>query len=339
VIRKFAAYIFAVVCLYSIFLPDALAQQFKGKTISIYIGPGAPGGGYDLYGRMFGRYFGNHIPGRPVVIVRNMEGGSGIRLANYLAAAAPSDGTTVGMIADIAALSEALGTDGVRYRSAEFNWIGRMATSVNLTIVWHTSKVQSILDAKATPVLIGTGTPGGLAYQLPSALNAVIGTKFKLIPGYPSTVAMQLAMERGETEGTLAEWASLKAGHADWLHEKKVRPLVQYTMEREPDLPDVPAAYELGRTEEERRLLAFVLSEATIGRNLVAPPSVSPDIVKILRTAFDDTIRDTDFIAEANRANMPISFLSGEKLQAVVVGLTKTPAETIEQARRALNSR
>ena len=316
--------------------PPALAQSFKGKTIAILIGPGTAGSGYDLYGRLVARHLSRHVPGEPNVVAQNMNGGAGLLLANHLYTAAPHDGTELGLIADIAPLSEVIGASGVRYKSGEFNWIGRIASSTNVTMTWRTSRVRTLQDALATPALIAAGPVGGLAYQMPAILNAAFQTKFKLIQGYNSTTAMQLAMERGETDGAFGDYGALQTTHPDWLAKGLVNLVVQYNVARAPELPDVAAAGELARNADDRAFVELAVSAGAIGRPLVAPPGVPADIVATLRSGFEAAMADPALIADAAAANLPLAPMSGAELQTLVSAIASAPENVIARARETM---
>ena len=316
------------------------APYFKGKTVYLDIGPGTPGGGYDIAGRFVARHLGKHLPGNPTIVPQNVEGGSGLVLANQLSAPnAPHDGTVLGMIADNSTFLELIGAQGVRYHVADFSWVGRITTAVDLTITWHTSKVRTIEDAKAIAVPIAAGPAGGIAYQLPVLLNGVVGTKFKVVPGYNGVVPMQLAMERGETDGAFAEWSALQTVHPDWLRDKQVNLLVQYALQREPDMADVPTAVELGATEADRQLLTVATAGASIGRTLMAPPHVPPDVLKMLRDGFFEAMQDPDLMAEAKTLKLDLAPLRGEALQALIGKLVATPPAVLTRAKTILSTK
>jgi tripartite-type tricarboxylate transporter receptor subunit TctC len=312
------------------------APSFKGKTVYLDIGPGTAGGGYDIAGRFMARHLGKHLPGNPTIVPQNVEGGSGLVLANQLySAVAPRDGTVIGMIADNATFSELLGQQGVRYHAAEFGWIGRMTTAVDLTVTWH-DKAKTIEEAKRNPVLIAAGPASGIAYQLPILLNGVLGTKFKVITGYNGVIPMQLAMEKGETDGAFAEWSAFELVHADWIRDKKINYLVQYALERDPDLPDVPTAVELGSTEADKQLLTAATAGAFLGRTLLAPPGAPKDVLQALRDGFDEAMHDPDLLAEAKQLKLFLAPLRGEALQEMVEKLVKTPPQVMERAKEIL---
>jgi tripartite-type tricarboxylate transporter receptor subunit TctC len=312
---------------------QSMEQAFRGKTISLYIGF-APGGGYDYYGRQVARFFGKHVPGNPNVVPQNMPGAGSFKAANFIYSVAPKDGTAMGIVTQTVALEEVLGTPGVMYKSAEFNWIGRATAIVEATLVWHTSKAKTIEDAKTNVIPVaGTGS-GSPSEGYPKLLNGVIGTKFKVITGYPGSTDGMLAMERGEVDGALTSWNTLRLTKQDWLQNNKVNLLVQYTLEREPDLQNVPTIVELGKTPLDKQVLAFYASGAAVGRSFAAPPGVPADRVKALRAAFDDMLKDSDFLAEIEKAKAEFRPLSGEKLQQLIVESASVPKEVLDLTKK-----
>ena len=264
-----------------VLLAPAAAQDgdFSGKTVTIHIGNTA-GGTYDLMGRLVARHLGRHLPGHPTVIADNMPGAGTLRAANYIANVAPKNGTAIGIVSETLAVEQALKNAAVQYDAAKLTWIGRVAASNAVHIQWHTSKVQSIEDArKFEGTIAGTG-PGNVAEIVPNLLNAVIGTKFKIVRGYPAANESMLAMERGEVEGAAVNWATVKTAKAQWLREKKVKVILQDLTERGPELQDVPALGELGETPEARQLIGLYANTGPIGRAFFAPPAVPDAIAK-----------------------------------------------------------
>ena len=307
-------------------------QFFRGKTITVYIGF-APGGSYDYFGRLLARHFGTHVPGHPNVIATSMPGAGSFKAANYIYSVAPKDGTAMGIATQTIALEEALGTPGVMYKSAEFNWIGRATAIVEVTLTWQTSKAKTIEDAKLyeTPVA-GTGS-GSPSEGYPKLLNGVAGTKFKVITGYPGSTDGMLAAERGEVDGALTSWNTLRISKQDWLRDKKINLLVQYTLERESDLASIPTIVELGKTDLDKKVLAFYASGAAVGRSFMAPPGMSPVRVKTLRTAFDDMLKDREFLDEIEKSKAEFKPMSGEKLQELIASAANAPKEVIDKTR------
>jgi tripartite-type tricarboxylate transporter receptor subunit TctC len=309
------------------------AEQFyRGKTVNVYIGF-APGGSYDYFGRLLARHYGQHLPGHPNVVAQSMPGAGSFKAANYIYAVAPKDGTAMGIATQTIALEEALGTPGVMYKSAEFNWIGRGTAIVEVTLTWHTSKAKTIEDAKMyeTPVA-GTGS-GSPSEGYPKLINAIAGTKFKVITGYPGSTDGMLAAEKGEVDGALTSWNTLRISKQDWLRDKKINLLVQYTLERESDLADVPTIVELGKTPVDKQVLAFYASGAAVGRSFMAPPGMTADRVKMMRTAFDDMLKDPEFLAEIDKSKAEFKPLSGDKLQELIASSANAPKEVIDKTR------
>jgi tripartite-type tricarboxylate transporter receptor subunit TctC len=304
---------------------------YKGKTVIISIGF-APGGSYDYFGRLVARHLGKHLPGNPTVIAETMPGAGSLTAANYLYARAPRDGTALGIVSQTVAIEEALGTSGVQYKAAQFNWIGR-ATSVNeVSLTFHSSSTKTIRDAIAhetTMASTGAGSPSETYLKL---LNAVAATKFKLVGPYPASNDAMLAMERGEVDGAFTSYNTLKVFRQDWLREKKINILVQYG-ERSADLPDVPVAVDLAKTEEDKRLMAFYVSSEQIGRAFLAPPETPAGRVAVLRQAYDETMQDPQLLAEIDQSHSEFNPLSGAKLQRLVAATADVPPTLIARIR------
>ena len=309
----------------------AQSDTFAGKTITIYVGYTA-GGSYDLYGRLISRHLSAHLPGRPSVVVQNMPGAGSLKAGNYLYEVAPRDGTALGVIVESAALEQALSNPAAQYDAAKFTYVGRVATSNNIFMMWHTAKVQSLDDAMRMPSLqAGTG-PGSIAETIPKLTNALIGTKFKLISGYPASTEAMLAMERGEVDGSSSSWAAVKVGKADWLRDKKIKVILQTTPERIPELPDAPSLGEIGNTPVDKQVFALYASGSAIGRSLIGPPGIAPERVKALREGFDAMVKDPDFVADIQKINVELDPLPGAALAQLVEKALSVPASVRQRA-------
>jgi tripartite-type tricarboxylate transporter receptor subunit TctC len=312
----------------------ALAQQsvedfYKGKTISMVIGY-SPGGGYDTYARLVARYMGEHIPGKPQIVPRNMPGGSSRTAAAYIYNVAPKDGTVLGTADQSLALAQALG-EKLQFDVTKFIFIGNPSAENNTTVTWHTSGVATIDDARRTEVPVGA-TGGSTSSQYPKAMNAILGTKFKIITGYPGGNDINLAMERGEVSGRGSNsWASWKGTRPDWLRDKKINILVQIGLTKAPDLQDVPLLADLAEKPEDKAVLRLLSAPSAIGRPIFTTPGVPEDRVKALRAAFDQTIRDPGFLAEAQKAGLELDPVSGSELQKIVEEIAATPKEVSER--------
>ena len=299
------------------------AALFENKSIELVIGY-ASGGGYDVYGRLVARHLGRHLPGSPVIVPRNMPGAGSITAANYIYNNAPKDGTTIGIVTQTLKEEELLETPGVRYETGKFGWIGRVTSNVNLSVTWQTSKVKTIDDAVKYEFPVASNLIAGVG---PTVLNNVVGTKFKLINGYAGSNEGMLAMERGETEGAMTTWDTLKVSRKEWLKEKKVNILVQYAPERHRELPTVPAMVELAKTTEDKQILELFSAAASIGRSFVAPPGLSSEQTQALRAGFQGMLKDPQFLAEVEKLNLDFDPLSGEQLEKLVEGIDiKSPA-------------
>ena len=300
---------------------DAL---FAGKTITINIG-NTPGGSYDLYGRMVARFLGKHLPGNPTVVASNMPGAGTIKAANYIYSVAPKDGTALGIVTETLALEQAVANPAVQYDAAKYQWVGRVASSNNIHFQWHTARVQSIEDAKKLESPVAAAGAGNLSEVIPNLLNKVIGTKFKVISGYPASAEGMLAMERGEVEGAASSWAAVKTGKKDWLEQKKIRIILQDVPVRSPELPDTPALGELGDNPADKALLGLYASGGAIGRAFIAPPGTQPAALKALQDGFMAMVQDPEFLGEMQKASLDVEPLPGDTLAAETRKTLATP--------------
>lgn len=312
----------------------ASAQQplFAKKTITVYIGFTA-GGSYDLYGRLVARHLGEHLPGKPAVIASNMAGGGGMIAINYLFDAAAKDGTALGMVTETISAEQVLENPGAKYDAAKFTWIGRVAESNNIHFMWHSAKVQSIEDAKKMEATVAGTGPGNIAEMVPRLLNAVIGTKFKIISGYPASNEGMMAMEKGETDGAESSWAAVKVGKKDWLEQKKIKIILQDVLERSPELPDVPALPELGDSVEQKQLLSIYAGNGVIGRSIIAPPGLAPEVTKTLRQGFDEMVQDAAFKAETDKLQIDYQPMQGAALESAAKKLLDMPPAVRQKAK------
>ena len=316
---------------------QAQTPTFAGKTVNLYVGFGNTGS-YDFYGRLLSRHIGRFIPGNPAVVVQNMPGAGSIKLANWMAAVAPKDGTAIGIVSQTVALDEAMASAGVQYKAAEFNWIGRVTSSGEVMITSAASQVRSIQDAMQRQVVVGTTGPGSPSQGYPILLNAAAGTKFKIISGYPSSGDVLLALEKGEVDAASGLLAFIHTAHRDWIDQKKINVILSETVARQHELPDVPAVGELGNSQEDRSLLQLYASTASIGRSFIAPPGVPADRVAQLRAAFDATMKDEAFLSEVEKTKAEFAALDGAELQKIVAATAQTPAAVISRIKALMQS-
>jgi tripartite-type tricarboxylate transporter receptor subunit TctC len=316
--------------------PAAAADDFyKGKTINLFIGSG-PGGGYDLFGRLVARHIGRHIPGEPTVNPQNMPGAGSINSANYIYNAAPQDGTVLGIGTPSIALLDALRQPGVRFESAKFNWIGRVAAEINVTFTAAASGVRTIEDARQKEALIGCISDTSPLTIQTRVMDSVLGTRFKLIKGYADTAATLLAVERGEVEGTTLSWSALQTSKPEWIADKKVNLLVQYTSHRSSFVPDVPSAVEFARTPEESQVISLYVNGGDVGYAIMSGPRVPADRVQILRDAFQAMLTDKAFLDDVSHLGAEFDPLPGAELQKLIVTTTGLTPAARERAQRAL---
>jgi tripartite-type tricarboxylate transporter receptor subunit TctC len=307
---------------------DAVADFYRGKTVAFVIGVG-PGGGYDLSSRLVAQHFGRFIPGNPTVVPRNMPGASGIVSALNVFNVAPRDGTVVGMLQPTFVV-EKVNDRSLKFESDQFTWIGRVDASVLVGIVWHSSPVQSVADAKQRSAAMAAIGAAGTAATVPWALNALIGSKFKVVLGYDSSPAMGLAMERGEVDGNgSTSWDYLET-KADWRSTKSITFLYTIALSRHGAAADVPTILELAGSAHDRDVLKLIASGSTIGRSVVGPPDIPADRVAALRQAFDAMVKDPEFLADARNRHLGVEPLGGAELQRIVADVARAPDDVVE---------
>jgi tripartite-type tricarboxylate transporter receptor subunit TctC len=320
-------------------VPAHAEDFYAGKIITMSTHTG-PGGGYDTLLRLIARNLGRHIPGSPGFIVSNMPGAGGLTAFNHAARLAPQDGSFLSLVGQGLVVHEPTGQPGLQASLGAMNWIGNASQSPNVTAVWHTSTVKSIDDARRREVLVGSTGAGAPDAQMPRVYNALLGTRFKVVTGYTGGAQINLAMERGEVDGRGTNtWPSYKATFPEAVREKKLVPIIQIGLKRDPDLPAVPLLTDLVAGDPQREPVARFLSLTTaISRPLAAPPNVPPERVKVLRRAFDATMRDESFLAEAERLKVDIDPMTGEEAQAAIRQILATPPDVIARTQEALGA-
>ena len=303
------------------------AAFYKGKTVDLYVGYSV-GAGYDLYARLVGRHLGKHIPGNPLVVVKNMEGAGSLRLVNWLYSAAPKDGTALGTFSRGAPFDPILGRQGAKFDPVKFGWIGSANNEVSVCVATRESKVTSLDDLKKRELVVGAAGVTSDDNTFPLVLNKMFGTKMKVITAYPGGNEIALAMERDEVSGRCGwSWSSLLSTYANWIKEKKVNLLAQFGLSKHADLPTVPLVTELARNDEERQALRLVFARQALGRPFAAPPELPPERLKALRDAFDATMKDKEFLAEADKAKIEINPMSGAEIEQLLRQIySETPA-------------
>jgi tripartite-type tricarboxylate transporter receptor subunit TctC len=315
---------------------DRVAEFYRGKTIHILIGVNV-GGGYDMEARLIARYIGRHIPGNPTVVPQNMIGAGGIKMANYLHAVAPQDGTAIGMFPNTLIAAQAVGIGGVQFDSSKFLWLGSVSTSPLTFGVWHTAGIRTVADAQKKEVIAAASNPGAITYTFPRMLNEMLGTKIRVVSGYQGNSTMTLAMERGEAQAVTNSWDSWRATHLHWIQEKKVHLLVQTEPKSsDSNLVNIPSVQELARNENDRRVIDLVIAGDAMGKPMAIAPNAPAERARALRAAYEATIRDPDFLKAAATAKVDVSPVAGEKLQQIVANVLSTPPELKARARKII---
>ncbi len=310
--------------------PARAAEFYEGKVATIIVGF-TPGGTYDQMARLYARHMPRFLPGKPTILVQNMPGAGSLVATTHLANTAVRDGTVLGVVGGGTVWESILGNPQARYDPKTFNWIGGKSRDNITCLVWHTSPIRTIADAMASEVIVGATGPGSRTMTFPKALNDLVGTKFKIVAGYPGGNEITMALEKGEVGGYCG-WAlgSLKQRAPQWYDEKKVRFLVQFASARDKDLQDVPLAVDLAKTPAHRDIMEFLTSDAVLAWTLLAPPGVPGERVALLRQAFEAMLRDPAVLAEAEREKLEIDPVPGTELQALVERLARTPPTTLE---------
>jgi len=301
------------------------ADFYRGKSLDLYIGYSA-GGGYDVYARALGRHMGRFIAGNPTIVPKNMPGAGSLVLANWLYNVAPKDGTAFGMIGRGTGFDPLLGSTKAQFDATRFNWLGSMNDEVSVCVAWHTTGITTLEQVKQRELTVGGSGPAADTDQFPKVLNATIGTKFKIVTGYPGGNDVDLAMERGEVMGRCGwSWSSVIATHQSWIDDRKINVLVQLSLKKHPDLPDVPLVMDFAKTEQQAQIFKLVFARQPMGRPFLAPPGVPTDRVAALRKAFMDTLKDREFFAEAEKMKLEINPVSGDEVQRIVQDVYRTP--------------
>jgi tripartite-type tricarboxylate transporter receptor subunit TctC len=314
--------------------PGTCADFYQGKTLKLVIGYSA-GGGYDLYARMLAKYLGGHIPGNPTVVPSNMEGAGSLRAANYLYSAAPKDGTVIGTFSRSFAIAPLISS--APFDARKFTWLGSITKDVSVCVTWHSSAIKSWNDMMSRQFVAGGEAAGSDPNIFALMYKNVFGANVKLVSGYPGTNDIMLAMERGEVDGLCGiSWSTIKGRHTDWISQNKINIPVQAAMQKDPQLPNVPLVFELVKSQQQAQILKLLIATQVLARPFAAPPELPSDRTEILRKAFDDTMSDPDFRAEADRLSIDVDPISGPSIQALVDEIYTTPKDVLAKTAAAI---
>jgi tripartite-type tricarboxylate transporter receptor subunit TctC len=325
---------------WSLFCGAASAADFyQGKQVTIVVGFTA-GGTYDATARLFSRYLGKHLPGKPTVVVRNMPGAGSLVATMSLYGSMPKDGTTLGIVGGGVVLEPLLGNPQAHYDPRRFNWIGGRTRDNFLCLVWYTLPVKTLQDVTKRETVVGATGPGSRTLTYPKVLNELLGTKFKIVSGYRGGNEITLALERGEVEGYCG-WAlgSIKTRAPDWIRDGKIRPLVQFTLSKTAGLPGVPLASGLAGTDRERQTIEFFAADSVLTWPLMAPPAIPAERLGELRAAFNAMMQDPQLLAEAAGQGLDIDPVSGAEITELVDRLYGTPPDILDLVRKINASR
>jgi tripartite-type tricarboxylate transporter receptor subunit TctC len=320
-------------------LPNAARAQsveefYKGKSINLVIGFSV-GGGYDLYARHLARHMGKHIPGKPTIVPQNMAGAGSLRAANFIFTAAPKDGTSFGTFARTTGINPLLET-GATFDGTKFGWLGSVTNDTSVCVTWHTSGVKTWNDFMEKPVTLGGQGPSSEPDIFANLYKNVFGARVKLVAGYPGTNEITLAMERGEVEGLCGlSWSTIKTRHAQWLRDKKINLIVQAAFKKEPEMAAVPLIVDQTKDSEKLQILKLFLAAQEMARPFAVPPGVPEDRKAALIAAFDATMKDPEFLAEATKLNLDVNPVGGKDIDKLLGELYATPKEVLTKAGQA----
>ncbi len=316
---------------------SAHAEDFyRDKTISIIVSTGASGS-YDGAARTLARYMPKFIPGHPSIVVKNMPGGGHTLATNFVVNSAPQDGTTIGNIGNTIPMHQMVDGRGVRFDAAKFHWLGSMGLSNLAIYFWHTTGLTNIEDAYSRQITMGATGAGSGTFLYPNAMNKILGTKFKIVTGYRTGTEVDIAIERGETQGRAGvSYSNIAQLHPDWLRDGKINIVAQIGLTRDTVMKDIPLIYELAKTDEAQQVLRFISSPVTVGRPYFAPPGVPAERAALLRKAFEATMADAEFIAEGEKQVLDIIPMSAAAIEKIVQDTVNTPPAILEKVRAVI---
>jgi tripartite-type tricarboxylate transporter receptor subunit TctC len=331
--KAFACLILCGITLLAI--PGTASAQ---SQLSLVIGY-PPGAIYDVYGRLVARHIGRHLPGNPTVVPQNMPGAGSLRSANYLYNIAPKDGSTIGLFARGIAMQPLFDSQGIQFDARKFNWLGSTSAEVSVVLASAGKPFKTIADAQAREMVVSASGSGADSVIFPYVLNGVIGTKFKVVSGYPGNSDMLLAVERGEVDGNAGtSWIALVSIKPDWVRDRKINVLLQMATRKHRDLASVPLAAEFARNESDLKVLDLVFSRQDMAYPFVAPPDVPLPRLAALRAGFAATMKDPDFLAEAARLNLEVDPISAEEVTAVVRRAYTMPDDVVARTKAVLEA-
>jgi len=337
-VRMFAsatAIVASVTQLYRPAIADPIEDFYRTRELQVLVGNPA-GGGYDVYARFLARHLNRFIPGQPKVVVANMPGANGMIMTNHLFNRAARDGTVIGMSNRSDPTEPLFGNSQARYDPRQFNWLGSMNNEVSVCGAWHSTQFERFEDLKTSPLIVGSTSPGDDTYSFPTVINNVLGTKMRIVTGYPGGNELNIALERGEIEGRCGmSYSSLLGTRPEWLRDEKFRILLQISTAKHPSLGAVPMVIDLAENGRQRQVMKLLFARQLWGRPFVAPPGVPEARVATLRHAFDEAMKDATFREQAQTAKLEITPVNGELIQQEITDIYTTPPDVVEAAKQA----
>src|SRR6185312_362539 len=314
---------------------ESAEEFYRGKTIQILIGADV-GGGYDINARLVARHIGKYMPGNPAFLPVNMPGGGSLRAANYVYNVSPHDGTVLGAPSRGIVTMPLMGIEAAKFDMTKFSWIGSVTNEDSVCIALSSTKVKSWDDLLAHKVIVGGSAPGSDTYTNAVMVRNLLGAQFELVSGYPGGKEVQLAMETGEVEAECGSYSSLKTEQPGWIRDHRVNFLVTIGFTRDADLPQVPTVMELAKSETQKKIFTIIMAQQRAGRPILAPPGLPPDRLEALRRAFDQTVKDPEFLADAKRIGLEVNPAGGVELQQLMTEIYASPPGIVERAKRAV---
>ena len=314
---------------------SSAADYDKGKTITLITSTG-PGGTYDLVARLIARHMPRYIPGHPAMIVENMPGGGNVLATNYMFNIAPQDGTAIATIHSAMPLHQVLDPAGVRYDADKFGWLGSTGPQNEVVFVWHSVGITTLQDATRRQIVLGGTGVGSTLVILPTVMNNLLGTRFRIVTGYRTSEEVNIGMERGEVQARAFSIDSIVSQHPDWIADHKIVFLVQAGAKRAKAIPDVPLLTELAGTEDQRKIFKLISSAPALGQPYVAPPGVPAQRLAILRQAFTATLIDPAFLADAKKIRFAVEPMSAADVTQIVYDTVHAPADIVAKAKAAM---
>jgi tripartite-type tricarboxylate transporter receptor subunit TctC len=318
-------------------MADDVADFYRGKTVNVVIGY-TPGGGYDVFARLLVQHMGRYIPGNPTLVAQNMPGAGSRNAGMYLYAVAPKDGTVIGTIGRNEPVAPLIEKD-VKFDGTKFGWIGSIADDNSVCISWYTSPIKNWRDVQTGPFTIGALAPGDNTVTIALVLKNLFGANIKLVNGYPGTSDLFLAIERGEVEGACGiSWRPFLIQHRDWMAQKKINVLIQVALSKDPGLPDTPLITEFIKDPEQLKILSLLIASQAMARPFLAPPGIPADRKQALRAAFDQTMKDPQFLADVEKAGLYVHPMTGGDIDVLLRDLYASPKELSEKAADAIRN-